>query len=97
MKNSAYNVYIPNSVKRDIKKLDKAAQLSVLDLIREISCFDYIGEKMTGQLCYLYKAKFSSHGVQYRIVYKINDENIEIRVVLVGTRENFYTELKRRL
>ncbi|WP_411844582.1 hypothetical protein [Schinkia azotoformans] len=31
------------------------------------------------------------------MAYEIYDDRVEVRIIRVGTRENFYEELKRRL
>ena len=36
-------------------------------------------------------------GIQYRIAYVIYENRVEVKIIRVGTRENFYEELKRRL
>ena len=35
--------------------------------------------------------------VGYRIVYDVSDERKEVLIIFLGTRENFYKELKRYL
>lgn len=36
-------------------------------------------------------------GIQYCIAYEIYDDRVEVKIIRVGTRENYYEELKRRL
>jgi len=44
------------------------------------------------ELCYI---KISHAGVQYRLVYDIENNKKEVLVIFLGTLENFYKELKK--
>jgi mRNA-degrading endonuclease RelE of RelBE toxin-antitoxin system len=44
---------------------------------------------------YSYHLKYS--GVDYRIAYTINDNELIVYFISAGTRENFYKTIKRRL
>ncbi len=96
-KNKPYNILIPNSVKSDIKSLDKKVQKQVIDLLKQIANHGYEGQRLSGQYRALYKANFNNAGVQYRLVYYVEKKDIVICLVMVGTRENFYLKLKKRL
>ncbi len=93
----AYTVIIPNSVKSDLKSLDKKVQKKILEIIKQIAERTEEGEKLSGPLKALYKIKFSFAGIQYRIIYRIDELQMVICLILVGTRENFYLKLKQRL
>jgi addiction module RelE/StbE family toxin len=92
-----YRVLIPNSVKSDIKSLEKKVQIQIIELIQLLANRRYEGEKLSGPFKDLYKLKFSDSGVQYRIVYSVDNRNVVICLIMVGTRENFYLKLKKRL
>jgi mRNA interferase RelE/StbE len=56
----------------------------------------YIGSQKVGDLkgIYGYDVKYS--GTNYEIAYRIyEEENRSVVIILAGTRENFYDELKR--
>ena len=56
----------------------------------------YIGSKKTGDLRGIYGYDVKHSGVNYELAYRIyEEENRFIVVILAGTRENFYEELKR--
>lgn len=93
----AYTVIIPNSVKSDLKSLDKKVQKKILEIIKQIAERTEEGEKLSSPLEALYKIKFSFAGIQYRIIYRIDELQMVICLILVGTRENFYLKLKQRL
>lgn len=74
------------------KKLKKLYQ-EAIDKIRE----DYtIGERKTGDLSGFYGYDIFYNKTNYELAYTI--ENIDgemVIIVMAGTRENFYNELKR--
>jgi len=92
-----FNVIVPNSVKKDIKKLDKPVISKVLSLLENIAENPHQGIPLTGHFSPFLKLEMTVKGVHYRIAYRVNEEKVEIYVLHVGTRENFYNELKRRI
>lgn len=92
-----FTVIIPNSVKKDIKKLDKPVISKILDLLENLGQDPFQGTPLTGYFSNLLKLELLYKGTHYRIAYRINEEKIEIYILHVGTRENFYDELKRRI
>lgn len=92
-----YSVIIPNSVKRDIKKLDKPVINMVLDLLKTLAENPHHGTQLSGSFSDLFKLEFRHKGIHYRIAYSINQNRVEVYVFHVGSRENFYDELKRRI
>lgn len=91
-----HEVIIPKSVVKQMKKMGKPIAGKVKQTIGEIAEDPYLGTSLKGELSFLRKWAFQEHGVQYRIAYTINDETVEIKIIHIGTRENFYHELKRR-
>ncbi len=91
-----YQLIIPNNVKRDIKRLDKPVIKEVVQLFDAISENPHIGINLKGELSCLYKLEFHKQGAIYRIAYEIFQEEIQVQIIHVGTRENFYNELNRR-
>lgn len=58
----------------------------------------YVGEPKTGDLAGVYGYDVYYNKTNYEIAYRIYEENEDLVVVLLaGTRENFYEELKRYL
>ena len=45
----------------------------------------------------LHYIKISHAGVQYRAVYDISEDKKEVLVIFIGSRENFYKELRKFL
>ncbi len=92
-----YTVIIPNSVKRDIKKLDKPVINKVLDLLKTLAENPHRGTLLSGAFSDLFKLELRQQGINYRIAYSINQNRVEVYVFHVGSRENFYNELRRRI
>jgi len=92
-----YEVLIPKSVIKEIKRLGKPVAQKVKKAIGDIAENPYLGEPLKGDLADIRKWVIKDRGIQYRIAYEIYEDRVEVKIIRVGTRENFYEELKRRL
>jgi len=92
-----YEIDYSKSAEKYFKKIkDKKLLKAFKDAIDKLKPDPYIGTQKTGDLqgIYGYDVKYS--GVNYEIAYKIYEENGQlVIIILAGTRENFYEELKR--
>lgn len=89
-----------NPARKYFKKLsEKPLQQAYKDAIDAIRTDPYIGSAKTGDLIGIYGYDVSYQGINYEIAYRLeeNEDGELIVVVLAGTRENFYEELKRYL
>ena len=86
-----------HSAAQFLKKLDRPLKLKVLQVLEEISQNPLLGQKLTGDLNAVYSYHFRDNGVEYRLVYLFHEEDERTIVILVGTRENFYAELRKRM
>ena len=83
------------------KYFKKLKEKQLIDIYREalikISADPYNeGEQKTGDLSGIYCRDIYYNKSNYEIAYRIYEENNKfIVVILAGTRENFYQELKR--
>jgi addiction module RelE/StbE family toxin len=91
-----YQLKITNQAKKDLKRLNKPVIKIVLSILEEIAENPYAGEPLHGDLSHLKKWSFSHIGTEYRIAYQIFEGHIEVKVMQIGSRENFYNELKHR-
>ena len=74
------------------KPLKSAFQKAIDDIIQN----PYIGDPKTGDLSGVYCCDFFYSKTNYELAYTVIEENDEtVVVILAGTRENFYNELKR--
>ena len=83
--------------KRYFKKIkDKRLKEVMRAALAKISYNPYIGEEKTGDLAGIYGYDIFYNRTNYEIAYRIYEEGGKLVVViLAGTRENFYDELKR--
>jgi len=92
-----YDVRYTRSAEKYLKKIkDKSLLASFKTAIDELKENPYIGTQKVGDLRGIYGYDVKHGGVSYEVAYRIYEENGRlIVVILAGTRENFYEELKR--
>lgn len=92
----AYEIVPSKHVIKYLKKLkEKPLKEKFLNLIYdEIAIDPYKGEQKTGILSGIWSSGFKYAGTTYRVAYEII-ENKVIPVLLCGTHENFYEQLKK--
>jgi mRNA interferase RelE/StbE len=92
-----YEIRFTTSAERYFKKVKEKRLLNeYYNTIKKISINPYIGEMKKGDLAGVYCYDIYYNRTNYEIAYMIYEqENRTIVVVLAGTRENFYQELKR--
>lgn len=92
-----YEIRFTGAAEKYFKKVKgKGLKKAFQTALEEISSDPYIGELKTGDLAgvYCYDVYYSK--TNYELAYRIYEENDQIVVVILsGTRENFYDELKR--
>ncbi|MCD4786222.1 MAG: type II toxin-antitoxin system RelE/ParE family toxin [Candidatus Eremiobacteraeota bacterium] len=82
----------------DLKKIDREAARNLIDVhINKVKTNPYSGKPLKKglKLFNSYNLKFKN--VEYRIAYKIFPEKKVVLVYMVGSRENFYRKLQRRI
>lgn len=84
---------------RFIKKIvDKRLKKLFQDTFTMIAKDPSIGEEKKGDLAGIYGYDLFYNKTNYEIAYRVYEENNQVIVVIMaGTRENFYDELKRYL
>ena len=92
-----YDLVLSSAAGRYFKKIrEHGLKKSLSEALNNICNNPYIGELKTGDLSGLYGYDVYYKGTNYEIAYKIYEEGENlIVVILAGTRENFYEELKR--
>lgn len=82
---------------RYLKKLkEKPLKAKFQTAIDQILLNPYIGEPKTCDLTGIYCCDIFYNKTNYELAYTVIEENGEtVVVILAGTRENFYVELKR--
>ena len=93
-----YDVFLSSRAKKQFKRFDAhirhKIKTELLELEEDPSEKGSLLQGFSHGLRYI---KFFHAGAQYRAVYdKIKDKN-EVLVIFIGSRENFYKELRRFL
>ena len=92
-----YYVNYSKPAERYFKKIkDKQLLAAFKDAIDKLKTDPYIGTQKVGDLRGIYGYDVKYAGTNYKLAYRIYEENGNlIVIVLAGTRENFYEELKQ--
>lgn len=89
-------VFLPKAEKELKKIKDKNLKEKFRQALIKISENPYIGEPKKGDLSGIFGYDVFYNKTNYEISYKIYElENKRVVVILIGTRENFYKELKK--
>lgn len=88
--------FLPPAAKYLKKLKDKKLKSLYKDAIDEICLNHTIGELKQGDLAGIYCYDLFYNGTNYELAYRVKYEDGKIVVVIMaGTRENFYNELKK--
>ena len=92
-----YEISYTSSAARYFKKIkDKHLLSAFKDVIASLKNGPYIGEQKTGDLHGIWGIDVKYANSNYEIAYRIYDGSEKfVVIILAGTRENFYEELKR--
>lgn len=93
-----YTVVIDELVfKKDFKRIDKSDQKRIVRVIRNklTTRPKVFGEPLSGAFSGLWKLRVG----QYRIIYEIEEEKVQVYVIIIGFRRNaeVYKEIISRL
>lgn len=86
-----------NKFKKAFKKLPKDQQKAVENAIREIVATPEIGESKKGDLSSVRVYKFKIHQQLILLAYQVIEIDGILYLLLLGTHENFYRDLKQYL
>jgi len=93
-----YELVIPRSVEKDIKKLPGQLQKAIANKhLVSIQSDPHQGGFLRGRFRGLQKCSLSYKGTEYRIVYKVSEVNKSVILIMVGSREDFYKRLGWRV
>lgn len=93
-----YQVRFMPRAERYIKKLkERNLKEKIKNAIYEIQKDPYIGKMRKGDLSTIYGFDVFYHKTNYEISYQVYSKKQIIVIILIGTRENFYQELKNYL
>ena len=91
----AYEIIPSKQVIKYLKKLkDQRLKQKFVNVIYDnIAISPYNGKQKSGDLSGVWSVGFNYAGTTYRVAYEIQNDSI-IPVLLCGTHENFYEQLK---
>lgn len=94
-----YDLRFSPAAERYFKKLkEKGLRDAYRAALTRISENPYIGQAKLGDLAGIYGYDVYYGGVNYEIAYRVYEEGFRlVVVVLAGSRQNFYEQLKRYL
>jgi len=88
--------YMPPARRYFKKIIDKKLMAAYTQSLEQISVDPYSGEAKVGDLAGIYCMDVYCNRANYEIAYRIiEDDGHVVIIILAGTRENFYHELKR--
>ena len=83
-----YEIIFRNPAKRFLKNLDKNSQKRILKKIEKLNKNPRIGKPLTGNLKGFWRLRQDN----YRIIYKIKDQELIIYVMNIGDRGKVYNK-----
>lgn len=94
-----YELQYMKSTEKYFKKIrEKGLKTAFRTALQSISEDPYSGKSKTGDLAGIYGYDVYYNKTNYEIAYYIHEEDGKtVVVIMAGTRENFYDELKRYL
>jgi len=93
-----YNVYLSPRAKKQYKRFDAHIRHKIKAELLELEEEPYEkGNLLQGFSPGLRYIKIFHAGIQYRAVYDMENDKNEVLVIFIGSRENFYKELRRFL
>ncbi len=94
-----YDIRYNSAAVKYFKKIkDQKLKSLYLNTINKLQSDPYIGEQKKGDLAGIYSIDIYYNRTNYELAYRIYEkENKTVVVILAGTRENFYEQLRRYL
>lgn len=81
-----FHVKIKNSVKKELRKVNRSHKWRISNALRALGYNPYIGKALEGDLA----RKYCIRVWPYRILYEINKKDLVVIVVSVKHRQNAY-------
>ncbi len=92
-----YEIYFGTAVKKDLKNLPKNISDKVESVFTILSKNPLLGDALKGEFLGYLSYHFKYKNTEYRIIYEIKEKELIVLIILVGSRENIYKQLKRRV
>lgn len=88
-----YTIKYTREAKKQIEKLDKSIKPIIRKAIESLALNPYKGKSLSYELSGLFSFRTSD----YRIIYRIREEEVLVIVVTIGLRREIYKKLKKLL
>ena len=88
-----YTIKYTREAKKQIEKLDKSIKPIIRKAIESLALNPYKGKPLSYELSGLFSFRTSD----YRIIYRIREEEVLVIVVTIGLRREIYKKLKKLL
>ena len=92
-----YEIKISRAAKKDIRELPRQVQKELAKYLDTLALNPNAGERLKGVIKGFWKHAFVVRSTNYRIVYQISSREAIVLIIMVGSRENFYKRLSRRV
>ena len=86
-----------SAVKKDLRKLEISVLRVIEKIFLRLSNDPYLGERLQGELSKYFAYHFKVKQTEYRIIYEFIGNEVVVYIIMIGSRENLYKNLKRRL
>lgn len=80
---------------RRFRKFPPPLQEKIKTEAKKLTDDPYKGEDLKGPLKGIRSYKFSVQRTEYRIAYRVSQERLQVEIVLVHPRQNFYELLRQ--
>ncbi len=91
----SYDIFLSRKAEKQYKKLDLYIRKKLKNKFKILEQNPYNGFTLSGKYTGLRYLKITHKRVEYRVVYDVYDKSREVLIIFLGTRENFYDELRR--
>ncbi|MBI1755276.1 type II toxin-antitoxin system mRNA interferase toxin, RelE/StbE family [Candidatus Azambacteria bacterium] len=92
-----YTIFYITAVKKDLKDLSTEARQFLDQHFAALSENPFQGEFLHGEFRGYFSYHFPHKGTDYRIIYRIVKEELVVLVIMIGSRKNLYSRLKKRV
>jgi len=93
-----FSIFYTSASKKDLKKLSKEIiEIIIKNHLPVLLNSHYNNERLSNPFKNCWKYAFPYKGTEYRIIYQVFNKELKILIILIGSRENLYKKLKRRI
>ncbi|MGA7877409.1 MAG: type II toxin-antitoxin system RelE/ParE family toxin [Desulfoferrobacter sp.] len=95
MSGSRYEIFMAPSAHKRFKKFNSRLRDKIKKEAQKLASEPYACEELKGPLRGIRSWHFDFQKTQYRIAFRIIEDEKQLEIVLVNSRENFYQALKK--